>query len=133
MDQQVFYEVVVPLLGMRDSALLAISTILDPSNFYTKLIDMRDQNGELLFEINRFELVCDACRKTDTPWLCTHMTDTLPPWMSGKKHDTIRSFMPEDLLGRETMGITTTLAQKAFASSIVKSFRTSGKNTVARF
>ena len=38
MDQQVKYEVVVPLLGMRDAALLAISTILDPSNFYTKLV-----------------------------------------------------------------------------------------------
>ena len=41
MDQQVFYEVVVPLLGMRDTALIAISTILGPDNFYSKLVDLK--------------------------------------------------------------------------------------------
>jgi hypothetical protein len=62
--------------------------------------------------------VCEKCKKTETPWQCTHMGDTLPPWMSGEKHAKIRNFMPTDLLGRETMGITTTLAQKAFTGKV---------------
>lgn len=122
MDQQVFYEVVVPLLGMRDAALLAISTILDPSNFYTKLVEMVDGNGEPLFEIQKFEMVCEACRKTEEPWKCTHMGDTMPPWMSGEKHEKIRHFMPEELMGRETMGIAMTDARKAFNGKLVKAF-----------
>lgn len=122
MDQQVFYEVVVPLLGMRDTALIAISTILDPSNFYTKLIDMKTSTGETLFDVRRFELVCDACRASKTPWRCTHMTDTMPPWLSEDKHKKIRQFMPEELMGRETMGITMSDATRAFPAEIVEEF-----------
>lgn len=125
MDPQVFYEVVVPLLGMRDTALIAISTILDPSNFYTKLVDMVDHNGNALFDVRKFELVCDECRKTKTPWRCTHMTDTMPPWLSQDKHHKIRSFLPEELVGRETMGITMSDATKAFGDEFIEVFKDS--------
>lgn len=122
MDPQVFYEVVVPLLGLRETAMIAISTILDPSNFYTKLVDMKDGNGQGLFDVQRFELVCPACKKTETPWKCTHMTETMPPWLSEDKHDKIRSFLPKELIGRETMGITMSDATKAFDGKLVKTF-----------
>ena len=122
MDPQVFYEVVVPLLGMRDTALIAISTILDPSNFYTKLVDMVDSDGVPLFDVRKFELVCDACRKTKTPWRCTHMTDTMPPWLSEDKHHKIRAFLPEELVGRETMGVTMSDATKAFSDEYIELF-----------
>jgi hypothetical protein len=122
MDSQVFYEVVVPLLGLRDTALIAISTILDPSNFYTKLIDMKDGSGKALFDVQKFELVCAKCKQTATPWECTHMTDTLPPWLSGEKHEKIRNFLPPELIGRETMGITMSDANKAFAPACIAMF-----------
>lgn len=122
MDPQVFYEVVVPLLGLRETAMIAISTILDPSNFYTKLVDMKDANGVGLFDVQKFELVCPACRKTETPWQCTHMTETMPPWLSEDKHTKIRNFLPQELIGRETMGITMSDATKAFDGKIVKRF-----------
>jgi hypothetical protein len=122
MDPQVFYEVVVPLLGLRETAMIAISTILDPSNFYTKLVDMKDAEGNGLFDVQKFELVCPACRKTETPWKCTHMTETMPPWLSEDKHTKIRNFLPQELIGRETMGITMSDATKAFDGKIVKQF-----------
>ena len=124
MDQQVFYEVVVPLLGMRDTALIAISTILDPSNFYSKLVDLRDSSGTPMFDVQKFELVCDACRQTKTPWRCTHMTDTMPPWLSSEKHSKIRQFLPEELVGRETMGIAMSDGCRAFEASAVEAFAT---------
>ena len=37
MDTAVFYEVVVPLLELDNTALICISTILDSFNFYSKL------------------------------------------------------------------------------------------------
>lgn len=123
MDQQVFYEVVVPLLGMRDTALIAISTILGPDNFYSKLVDLKDANGDGLFETQKFELVCDACRASKTPWRCTHMTDTMPPWLSSDKHHKIRQFLPEELVGRETMGIAMSDAQRAFQADLVNDFQ----------
>ena len=122
MDPQVFYEVVVPLLGLRDTAMIAISTILDPSNFYTKLVDMKDASGKGLFDVQKFELVCPACRATDTPWTCTHMTETMPPWLSEDKHNKIRSFLPPELVGRETMGITMSDSTRAFEGKLVTQF-----------
>ena len=83
---------------------------------------MVDGNGEHLFEIQKFEMVCDDCRKSEEPWKCNHMGATMPPWMSGEKHEKIRHFMPEELMGRETMGITMTDARKAFNGKLVKAF-----------
>lgn len=122
MDPQVFYEVVVPLLGLRDTAMIAISTILDPSNFYTKLIDMKDGEGQGLFDVQKFELVCAACKATDTPWKCTHMTETMPPWLSEDKHNKIKRFLPPELVGRETMGITMSDSTRAFEGKLVQAF-----------
>jgi hypothetical protein len=130
MDQQVFYEVVVPLLGMRDTALIAISTILDPSNFYSKLVDLRDGQGTPLFDVQKFELVCDACRLTKTPWRCTHMVDTMPPWLSESKHLKIRQFLPEELVGRETMGLAMSSGTRAFEATIVETFESSARETL---
>ena len=37
---------------------------------------MVDGNGEPLFEIQKFEMVCDDYRKTEEPWKCNHMGAT---------------------------------------------------------
>jgi hypothetical protein len=47
------------------------------------------------------------------------MGATMPPWMSGEKHEKIRHFMPEELMGRETMGISMTDARKAFNGKLI--------------
>ena len=46
-------EVVVPLLSMQSSTLLCISTLLDGSNHYTKMIALRDETGKPVFESER--------------------------------------------------------------------------------
>ena len=63
-------EVVVPLLSMQSSVLLCISTLLDGSNHYSKMIALRDETGKPVFESIAISLVCDACLKSDHPEKC---------------------------------------------------------------
>ena len=49
MDMWVFFEVVVPLLELEDTCLIAVTTVMDDDNFYSKLLDIRDENDKPLF------------------------------------------------------------------------------------
>ena len=51
---------------MQSSVLLCISTLLDSGNHYSKMMEMRDSYGNLIFESIRITLVCDDCLKTGT-------------------------------------------------------------------
>ena len=73
MDTAVFYEVVVPLLELDRTALICISTILDPLNYYSKLLELKDERGEPFFQVHKFIMACDACLEKGTPQSCTHM------------------------------------------------------------
>ena len=66
-DAGLVSEVVVPLLSMQSSVLLCISTLLDGSNHYSKMIALRDETGKPVFESIAISLVCDACLKSDHP------------------------------------------------------------------
>ena len=47
----VWQEVVIPLIEVKNTALIAISTPLDSSNFYSTLVEMKDDRGERVFEV----------------------------------------------------------------------------------
>ena len=60
-------------MGQTQTALLAISTALDEGNHYSALTKLEDkETGEPLFNVIRVGMVCEACAKTTTPWLCNH-------------------------------------------------------------
>ncbi len=86
MDTAVFYEVVVPLLELDNTALICISTILDSFNFYSKLLELKDENGDPFFVQHTFVMACEQCQADGTPEKCTHMFHALPPWQSERKH-----------------------------------------------
>ncbi|KAL6965847.1 hypothetical protein U1Q18_051583 [Sarracenia purpurea var. burkii] len=56
-------ETVFPVLEVANCALLGISTPLDEFNFFSKLLALRDENGEPFFHVIRLGSVCDACKK----------------------------------------------------------------------
>ena len=74
LDQAVFQEVVVPLLGVRDTALIGISTPLDENNFYSELVQSKKPDGNLLFNVVTIRLLCDECEKTGQMH-CPHNAD----------------------------------------------------------
>lgn len=98
MDLRVFFEVIVPLLEMERTSLICISTILESFNFYSKLLDLRDPDGNQLFETLRFELICEACKASDTPEKCTHMLHLVPRWQSAERHKRIKMVMAGECL-----------------------------------
>lgn len=118
MAQDVFYEVIVPLLEMvrtpcvrlvfllscnanlvfalpryeQDrTALLCISTPQDSLNFYSGMMDMKHPNTGLpLFRTIKVGLACDACIAAGKPEKCTHQGSLVPEWKSSSKHAMIK-------------------------------------------
>ncbi len=76
MDQSVFQAVVVPLLGVRHTALLAISTPDDEFNFYSELFELKNDRGGELFKTIRIGLACEACQANGLR--CEHLNHRLP-------------------------------------------------------
>jgi hypothetical protein len=66
LDRQVFDEVIVPLLGVKDTAVIGISTPLDENNFYSQMIDLKQEDGVTpLFNVVSISLICDKCLGLD--------------------------------------------------------------------
>ena len=78
MDTKVFYEVIVPLLEVENTALICISTPQDDMNFYSEMFTMSTPDGKPLFHTLEVSLVCEECKKTDHPERCPHMADEIP-------------------------------------------------------
>ena len=77
MDKKVFFEVVVPLLGVKHTAVLAISTPDDEFNYYTQLLELG------LFKVIKIGLTCEACEAMGLA--CTHKIRRLPHWKTMSK------------------------------------------------
>ncbi len=72
MDMMVFFEVVVPLLELDRTCLIAVTTVLDDDNFYSKLLDIKDENGKPLFYYLNFQLGCSRKKCRINPAKCFH-------------------------------------------------------------
>jgi len=73
-----FYETIVPMLELTNTALLAISTPLDEFNYYSKLVEQKDEHGEPFFKTIKAGRVCDDCSRLDYEQMikCQHVEDT---------------------------------------------------------
>ena len=108
MDLGVFYEVVVPLLEMEKAVLIMISTPVDSFNFFSALIDLKDEDtNENIFLVYHAELICERCKKTDHPENCKHRRHLIPPWKSVEKQDIVKKILKDNIttLKRESMGV----------------------------
>ena len=47
MDTKVFYEVIVPLLEVENTALICISTPQDSMNFYSEMFTLKTPDGKV--------------------------------------------------------------------------------------
>ncbi len=62
MDLGVFYEVIVPLMEVEGTATICISTPLGNFNFYSELTKIRDDKGNLVFNVRH------VTGERSTPW-----------------------------------------------------------------
>ncbi len=61
MDPRVFHEVVVPLFGVVNTAVLAISSPVDDQNFYSELLELKRPDGTDFFWVMKIGLACASC------------------------------------------------------------------------
>eukprot|EP00854_Cymbomonas_tetramitiformis_P006403 gene6403-7671_t len=109
LDEAVFTEVIVPLLNVRDTALLAISTPLDENNFYSTLLRMKEPNSdEPMFYVLEVTLICPACAERGIKDVCEHRRELLPPWKSDHRREEMTRMLFESqpqMYMQEQLGI----------------------------
>lgn len=79
---------------MSMASLLAISTPLDQFNPFSKMVQMRDEDGESFFNTIQIGMICDECKKLPTQaemYACTHCGDRNPPWKSGERQKRLKT------------------------------------------
>ena len=81
-----FFEVIVPILELKNTALLAISTPMDEFNFYSKLTELKDDKGLPFFNTIKAGRICKQCSLLPHEEMlkCDHVKDTAH-WKSVRK------------------------------------------------
>jgi hypothetical protein len=119
----VWTEVVIPLIEVKNTALIAISTPLDASNFYSTLVNMKDENNNPVFEVLEARAACQMCIETlADPSKCPHVQLERPSWKSKEKQKVVRALYAgnEQTMLRESLGVVTEGANGVFLRKQVK-------------
>jgi hypothetical protein len=97
----------VPLLEVKSTALVCISTPLSESNHYSELCNTKDSKGNDVFRTIRVGLVCDACREAGLATTCTHRAADVPNWKSDEGREVVNALYGDrtTLLLRESLGV----------------------------
>jgi len=125
MKSDVFRTVVVPIMGVNNTSILAISTPDDSMNYYTQLMSLTDNDtGDLLFFTIQIGLACADCMTAGIAAKCTHRTEErLPPWKSAKRQRKIRRILArnKDTFAAEILG-QVTASKYLFARQDITNF-----------
>jgi hypothetical protein len=127
LDNAIFYEVVVPLLTVKGTALIAISTPIDGYNLFSDLCNSKAE-GKDVFLVETSDRICLDCQflPDSLSTRCLHLKDNLPEWKSAKQEEIIKdSFYKGNytLLKRELMGMSADDGISAFSSESIMRFK----------
>ncbi len=105
-DPLMFKSVIVPIMGMCNVAVLAISTPDDQFNYFTELMNKKKPDGTPLFSIIDVGLTCRACVEKGE-LSCPHKVNRLPAWKNRGRQELVQSLLEDDvdLCMRETKGV----------------------------
>lgn len=119
MDDDFFRNIVIPLLAVRGSRVIAISSPSDKAvNHMQTAMDATDAStGKKLFKSIRVTRVCDKCA-AEQNMDCQHIVPTNPPWRTATDEDRLMSlYKGSEREGlRELMGATVSSDTTAFAT-----------------
>ena len=119
MHRRMFDEVVIPLLGMKRTKLLGISTPSpDEFNFFSRMLTLKYPGTEdYVFGNLIIDLACDDCKRRGRAVDCKHMAGLIPHWKGERKFNLAAQLygdMNSDVHMRESMGILTSADDKLF-------------------
>ncbi len=121
MNKHCWFEVVVPLIALRETATIAITTLSPaPDNHVADLIARK------VFKVWTVKLVCEACERAGVTDRCDHLAHLAPQWQSEGRRDVVRDIYGDaqrDKYSREMQGIVQQRPSNCFsAESIAKVF-----------
>jgi len=125
LDPEVFFQVMVPLLGVKHTSLIMISTPVNTENFYSELFNATDpETGEKLFNTFQVSLICDKCKGKQIESACRHRLQDIPSWKSAGKFKMISEIFRgrEVLYKREEMGTVSDGGKPVFEKEHIESF-----------
>lgn len=103
----------LPMLGNDNRNLIAISTPMSDSNWYSRIIQLFNaQNSP--FNVIQDILACNNCRVAGTEAQCTHMAHAFPSHKNQIVTDIQRALMPEKMFQAEIQGIIVPSGDRVF-------------------
>lgn len=122
LDEAMFQEVIIPLLGVKNTSLIGISTPLEANNFYSQMLQMKKPDGSLLFNVLTVEMICSLCKEAGN-YDCAHV-NKLPPWKTSERQELVKTLMAGDsaMYAREQLGVVTSSDTAAFDSAGIDRF-----------
>ncbi len=90
-------ETIVPMLELKNTALLAISTPLDEFNYYSKLVEQKDDHGKPFFKTIKAGRICADCSLLPYEEMlkCDHVADGAH-WKSKHKLQRLKTLFEND-------------------------------------
>jgi hypothetical protein len=106
MKVSVVEKVVVPLMIMKNSVLIAISTPDGNDNHYSVLLEKKnpDNPSERLFKVLSIGLACDACKLAKIASSCRHMVDRIPRFHDSGNRKLQRAMVSDEVYQAEQQG-----------------------------
>ena len=84
-------EVVMPMMTVKNTCMICISTIQNKSNYYSVLPTIRYSDGNTVFDVKEFFSVCDKCREEKKVDSCQHMIGNVPSWIADDRNRSIKA------------------------------------------
>ena len=125
-EPRLIFEVVLPLMQLSECHLISISTVQDEMNHLSKMIELKDENGDPFFRTFYFYGSCEPCRNKgeEAAFRCTHMDFLKPHWSSSGQMKKIKLLMEScnqiALANQELSGISNSTSKKAFDTNDVQ-------------
>lgn len=95
---------------------------LDSSNFYSTLVQMKDDRGNPIFEVLEARAACAVCiEKLEDPSKCPHTALERPAWKSKEKQQVVKALYSgnKQMMLRESLGVVTEQDSGVFLRKMV--------------
>jgi len=136
-DPKLFYKTIVPILSMKNTSLLCLSSPEGDSNYYSALMNLKrkDRPEESFFRVLQCEQICKDCQKLERvkQIACNHIRNNAH-WLSARKIRELKTLYeasPEDAI-REFGGLVVSDTLPAFRKEeIARLFASAPYTTLA--
>lgn len=98
-------EVIGPMIKVRDTIIVALSTSDKSNNWFSKVFNRNDEQIKRLVSRMQVKFICDECEKQGFR-SCEHMSHLIPKWHDADAKELIQLFIPnEQLYAQEVLGL----------------------------